>query len=99
MARKPNTNKDGGAWTEAQKKAVWAKGNTITGFSPDIHRSDKCNKYINYNQHGNRESDYGWEIDHIKPVAHGGTDDLDNLQPLHWKNNLSKGDSLTWKCP
>jgi hypothetical protein len=27
-----------------------------------------------------------------KPVAKGGGDELDNLRPLHWENNLSKSD-------
>lgn len=30
-------------------------------------------------------------IDHIFPVALGGTDDLDNLQPAHSRCNISKG--------
>ena len=35
-----------------------------------------------------------WEIDHIKSVAKGDGDELDNLQPLYWKTNRQKGD--TW---
>jgi len=33
------------------------------------------------------------EIDHIKPVAKGGGDELENLQPLYWKTNRAKSDS------
>ena len=35
----------------------------------------------------------GWEIDHILPVVLGGTDDISNLQPLHWERNRAKGDT------
>ncbi|MCB9047275.1 MAG: HNH endonuclease [Chitinophagales bacterium] len=45
---------------------------------------------------GNRGSEYGWEIDHIIPVAAGGTDNIHNLQALHWKVNEEKGDQHPW---
>ena len=42
---------------------------------------------------------YGREIDYIKPVAKGGTDDLSNLQALRWENNRHKSDDWpNWSC-
>ena len=98
MARKPNTNRNGGTWTESQKRDTWKKGNIILGRPSSEWRKDKCGKVMKWSEHGNRNSNYGWEIDHKRPVVHGGTDVSDNLQPLHWKNNMSKGDKLNWKC-
>ena len=47
---------------------------------------------MKYSEHGNTNSNNGWEIDHIKPSAKSGSDDLDNLQALQWENNHRKGD-------
>lgn len=33
-------------------------------------------------------------VDHIVPLARGGTDELDNKQPAHWDCNQRKGDRL-----
>ena len=81
---------------EATKKAVFAKGSEIAGFDPTIWRRDICGHAMNYSDHGNTESEYGWEIDRISPEAKGGQSTLDNLQPLYWKNNRKKGDTHPW---
>lgn len=83
---------------EATKKAVWQKGREITGFDASMWRHDICGHVMKYSEHGS-ESDYGWEIDHIKPVAKGGQTILSNLQPLWWKNNRTKSDTYPWSCP
>ncbi len=99
MARNHNTNRNGGSWNDSQKKSVWKKGKVIFGIDSDIWRNDKCGKRMKWTEHGNRNSSYGWEIDHINPVSNGGNDYDDNLQPLHWENNVDKADKLDWICP
>jgi len=53
---------------------------------------------MRYTDHGDHQSKFGWEIDHIRPVSKGGSDRLDNLQPLYWENNRRKGDTYPWYC-
>ncbi len=82
------------------KIAVWQKAKTDPNRDPNVWRKDVAGAWIKWDQYSNRndELNYGWEIDHLKPTAKGGSDDLKNLRPLHWKNNCSKGDNYpTWK--
>ncbi len=83
---------------EAKKRAVWNKGTPISGYDVSIWRRDACGHAMRYSDHGSTISEYGWEIDHVFPAALGGTDDLDNLQPLYWENNRRKGDTYPWAC-
>lgn len=69
---------------------VWEKGIVVSNNDPDVWRKDQCKAWIGRRQYGNRESQDGWEIDHIKPEAEGGGDELSNLRPLQWQNNASK---------
>lgn len=77
---------------------VWEKGKIVSGNDPDVCRKDQCGAWICRKYYGNRESQYGWEIDHIKPESEGGGDELSNLRPLQWENNARKQEGrLT--CP
>src|SRR5690606_34680908 len=98
MARRPGTDKDGQPFSDEIKKAVWNKAGEFSGFASEEWRVDKCDRLICWEDFNNRNSINGWEIDHIKPVGNGGTDDLANLQPLQWSNNEEKGDREDWDC-
>ncbi|MDX2302642.1 MAG: HNH endonuclease signature motif containing protein [Microscillaceae bacterium] len=58
------------------------------------YRQDICNAWIEKDAYGDTEHPFGWEKDHTLPDAKGGTDHLDNLRPMHTKNNRGKGDEF-----
>jgi hypothetical protein len=94
MVRSRNTTSSGHGFSDKVIESVWEKGKSASqpGFKKDI-----CGTLIKQDKYGKTE-EYGWEIDHIKPVAKGGTDDLTNLQPLFWDTNRKKADTYPWKC-
>ncbi|MBC1188195.1 HNH endonuclease [Kluyvera sp. SCKS090646] len=81
-----------GKWTEEDIQAVWEKADTASNNDKDKWRKDQCGAWISRDKYGDRNSVYGWEIDHIKTVSNNGTDELSNLRPLQWENNAARGD-------
>lgn len=78
---------------------VWKKGKVVAGYDSNVWRKDACGAWMKKSEHGNTDSKFGWEIDHIKPKAMGGSDELSNLQPLQWENNRHKSDDFPkWFC-
>lgn len=100
MRHEPNRNTTGrgGPFNAQVVDAVWRKGQSVLGYDPNNYRKDACGMWMKKSSCGT-EGDFGWEIDHICPVAKGGSDDLSNLQPLHWQNNRGKSDNYpNWSC-
>lgn len=85
--------------TDDLKRSVWRKGREVEGYNSDFIRKDACGAWIKYDDFRNRESIYGWEIDHVFPeavlkekrVSQEEIDAEENLRPLNWVNNDSKG--------
>ncbi len=71
-------------------KEVWEKGRKIKGRDFNVWRKDTYGNKIRFGSYGT-EGEYGWEIDHKNPKDRGGSDQLRNLQPLQWEENLKKG--------
>ncbi len=82
------------AWSDDMVQEVWKKGKVVDGDDESRWRKDECGAWIGRQEYGNRKSQYGWEIDHISP---GGNDQLSNLRPLQWENNVDKSDGRL-KC-
>lgn len=79
---------------DRRKRAAWEKAHPVTGFDPNLTRKDAFGWWIEWAAHGDRESAFGWEIDHSHPTALGGGDGLSNLRALHWRNNARLGGLL-----
>lgn len=93
LFRSQNSTTTGVSFAEQIKTAVWTKGIIVPGNDSAYFRQDIYGSWMSWAEYGNRQSNMGWEIDHIQAVANNGSDDLYNLQPLQWNNNVQKGDS------
>lgn len=86
-------------FTEEQKIKVWKKGRIVENFPSEYVRKDACGAWMLFEKYGDRDSPFGWEIDHVYPkskleefgVPNDLINNIDNLRPMNWRNNDSKG--------
>lgn len=82
--------------SKGQRDNVWDKAAKIRGKDSSKYRKDPYGNEMHYDSFG-KNSAKGWEVDHIRPKARGGSDATVNLQALKTKVNRSKGDTLVKK--
>jgi len=82
------------SFSDEDVQKVWNKGKVVSDKDPSMYRKDDCGAVIKRTEYGDRNSEHGWEIDHISP---GDNDNPSNLRPLQWKNNVDKSDGRL-KC-
>ena len=78
------------AYNDETLERIWDKGSKIPGKDPDKYRKD-VNGNVMYRHSYGKYSEMGWNVDHKKAKANGGSDSLRNLQPMNSRANSSKG--------
>jgi hypothetical protein len=87
------TTTTGHGFSQNLLPAVWAKGRVVPNYEPSEWRYDVYGTPIRWSDYG-QTTQHGWEVDHIVPACRRGSDALQNLQPLQWQNNRTKGDKV-----
>ena len=76
-------NRAAASFAEEQRKAAaWSNGHPIPNFDPAAWRYDDAHRPLRFSDFQNQASEFGWDIDVIRPLALGGADNLTNLRPL-----------------
>ena len=72
-----------------EAKDVW-----IMTFGNKQEAHDYAGRKVKKNAYNNRSSQFGWNVDHIRPVSEGGKDILCNKVACHILTNDEKGDDF-----
>lgn len=85
------------SFSDEKVQRVWEKATIVANNDPNVWRKDRCDAWIHRNTYGEnaRNSEYGWEVHHVNP---NGNDDLTNLLPLQWENNMATADTGNIVC-
>jgi hypothetical protein len=76
--------------TEEIIQKVWEKGIVVMNNDPKYWRKDECGAWMLRSGYGRQESLFSWEINYINPQTQNGGQEIANLRPMQWKNNIHK---------
>jgi hypothetical protein len=80
-------------FSEKHKIAAWNNASAPPeGYDKKLYRLDSCGAIIYWSSYG-KDTNMGWEVDHIFPESKGGKDDHVNLRAMQHQNNSTKGDN------
>lgn len=71
---------------------VWQKAIEVPGYDGEQARKDLCGKLIFRDAYNDTSSKYGWSINVVDTTL--DAEDVNNLRPLQWRNNLTASDSM-----
>jgi hypothetical protein len=91
----PSTTDEGQDFGREMIARVWAKAHKNC-HHVDLEAYDMSGRLMLWDEYRNRNSEFGWEIDHILPRERGGRTVIENLQPLNWRTNEEKSDAHPW---
>lgn len=81
-------------WTDEDLMFIWnyRHGTNNSGRCPkqNCFYKDSLMEKSDYGDH----SDTSWVVDHIVPISKGGSNNINNLQPMHNYCNLKKSDKF-----
>lgn len=79
-------------FTRQQIENVWAKAKVEPSRDGRMWRKDFAGAWIRRDMLG-MHTTYGWTVSRLQPVTRGGSDQIDNLVPAHWRNNMMKSNN------
>jgi len=82
--------------TEKEKEDAWENAHIVRGKNPNVYRKDDYGNMMYKPSYG-KQSEMGWEVDHIHPKSKGGSDSPRNLQAIQWEENRTKSDKYPYK--
>ncbi|WP_036456936.1 HNH endonuclease family protein [Mycoplasmopsis lipofaciens] len=66
-------------------------------FNNDTEHVDFAGRIMVKDNYNNRDSHYGWNIDHLIPLTKGGKTTYGNCRPVNILSNDIKGNKTTWE--